>query len=278
MCMGPAPKLDTDSRLRGICYSHSVKVSAKGRGTRTARPQKDATSKGARPEGTALPRRRDARENYQRILRVAAKVFAEHGLGATLADIAKKANVGIGTMYRCFANKDDLILELFAQRFAEVEREALEASQAKDPWEGFVRHFETSTRALGADRGFREFVMGAHTESLGWARGSAPDRIMALLERTDVAVRDHMTNLVRRAKKAGALRMDIQPSDMLVLTIAMQSTVEFGGAEHPDLHRRVIGIMLDGLRVSRSAPSRLPVDALTNEQLASMRGLRGKER
>jgi AcrR family transcriptional regulator len=255
-----------------------VKTSAKSGGTKRARLQKGATSRGATPEGTSAPRRRDARENYERILRVAADVFAEHGLGATLADIARKADVGIGTMYRCFPNKDDLILELFAQRFAEVEREALEASQAKDPWDGFVRHFEASTRALAADRGFREFVMGGYTESLGWARGSAPDRIIALVQRTEAAVRGHMTNLVRRAKKAGALRTDVQPSDMLVLTIAIQSTVEFGGAEHPDLHRRIIGIMLDGLRVSRSAPSPLPVDALTDEQLASMRGPRGKKR
>ncbi len=77
-----------------------MKASAKGGETRRARLQKGATSKGATPEGTTpeattAPRRRDARENYQRILRVAAEVFAEHGLGATLADIARKADVGI---------------------------------------------------------------------------------------------------------------------------------------------------------------------------------------
>lgn len=204
---------------------------------------------------------------------MAAQVFAERGLGATLADVAREAGVGIGTMYRCFANKDDLILAVYAERFVEVEQQVLAASQANDPWDGLVRYFETSARALAADRGFREFVMGGYSETVGWARGATPDRILALLERANANIRGYMTTLVRRARRAGALRRDVQPTDMLVLTIAMHATVEFGGAKYPDLHRRIIGIMLDGLRTSRRSPSPLPVDPLTNEQVAAMRGL-----
>ena len=227
--------------------------------------------RGADKKAETPTRRRDAQENYERIVKVASEVFATRGLSATLADVAAAAGVGIGTVYRCFANKDDLVLELFGQKFAAVERLALVASQAEDPWDGFVRYFEETTRQLAADRGLRQFVLDAYTERPGWARGTAPDRITALMQRTEAAVRGHMATLVRRAKKAGALRKDVEPIDMLVLTVAVQSAVEFSAAMHPELYRRIIGIILDGLRPKRSAPTPLPVAAMTDDQLHAPR-------
>ena len=89
----------------------------------------------------------------QRILDAAAQVFAEHGLGATLADVAGRAEVGVATVYRRFANKDDLILALFADRFAYWEQQARLAAESEDVWAGSLRYFEESTEALVRDRG-----------------------------------------------------------------------------------------------------------------------------
>jgi AcrR family transcriptional regulator len=125
----------------------------------------------------------------QRILAAAGEVFAERGLEATLADVAARAGIGVASVYRRFANKDELILELFAGRFTQWEQLASEAADAPDPWDGFVRYFESSTEALVRDRGFRELVLGAYTASAGWARGSAPDRLYALFARSEAAMR-----------------------------------------------------------------------------------------
>jgi AcrR family transcriptional regulator len=207
-------------------------------------------------------------DTSQRILAAAGEVFAERGLEATLADVAARAGIGVASVYRRFANKDDLILELFAERFAHWEQLASEAADAPDPWDGFVRYFESSTEALARDRGFRELVLGAYTASAGWARGSAPDRLYALFAQTEAAMREHHTRLVRRAQAAGALRADVEPSDMLVLTMSVQATLNLAAASaRPDIYRRVLAIVLDGLRPARSGPSPLPVGPLSDDDL-----------
>ena len=204
----------------------------------------------------------------QRILDAAAQVFAEHGLGATLADVAGRAEVGVASVYRRFANKDDLILALFADRFAYWEQQARLAAESEDVWAGFVGYFEESTEALVRDRGFRELVTGAYTATAGWARGAAPDRLYTLFAQTEAAMRDHHVRLVRRAQEAGVLRGDIAPTDMLVLTMAVQATVGLAAtANRPDVYRRVLGVVLDGLRPARSGPTPLPVGPLTDADL-----------
>jgi AcrR family transcriptional regulator len=209
-----------------------------------------------------------ATEMSQRIVDAAGEVFAEQGLGATLADVARRAGVGVATVYRRFANKDELILALFADRFAYWEQQARRAAESEDAWAGFVHYFEESTEALVRDRGFRELVTGAYTATAGWSRGTGPDRLYALFAQTEAAMREHHVRLVRRAQDAGVLRRDIAPSDMLVLTMAVQATVSLAAtARRPDIYRRILGVVLDGLRPSRRGPTPLPVEALTDDDL-----------
>jgi len=210
----------------------------------------------------------------QRILDAAAEVFAERGLEATLADVAARAGVGVATLYRRFANKDDLILALFAERFAYWEQQARKAAEWPDVWAGFVRYFEESTEALVRDRGFRDLVTGAYTASAGWARGTGPDRLHALFAQTEAAMREHHIRLVRRAQQAGVLREDIAPTDMLVLTMAVQATASLAAASRrPDVYRRALGVVLDGLRPARSEPTPLPVPPLTDADLLAARAV-----
>jgi AcrR family transcriptional regulator len=209
----------------------------------------------------------------ERVLAAAREVFAEEGLGATLADVATRAGVGVASVYRRFANKDELILELFAGEFARWERLAAEAADAADPWEGFVRYFEESTDALTRDRGFRQLVLGSYSANVGWSRGSAPDKLIELFASTEAAMRAHHTRLVRRAQAAGALRADVEPIDMLMLTLSVQATLNLhAAASRPDIYRRVLGIILDGLRPARAGVTALPVGPLTDADLHTVPG------
>jgi AcrR family transcriptional regulator len=216
------------------------------------------------------PTRSDAKANLEKLLTSAAEVFARDGLSATLADVARHAGVGVGTVYRRFANKDDLIYELYAPRFKDAERQAREASEVEDPWEGFVRFFEQTARELADDKGHRELVMGGSTDSMGWARGTPPDRLVELFGQSREVIGGHLITLVRRAKEAGKLRGDFEASDMMVLSLGVLAAIDFGRPQHPELYRRTIGLILDGLCVARDSPSQLPVPALTGVELVSL--------
>ena len=218
-----------------------------------------------------MPLRRDARSNLERVLASAAAVFAAHGLDATLADVAREAGVGVGTVYRRFANKDDLIYEVYAARIRASEQLAADAAAATDSWAGFVEFFEMSIRQLATDRGLRELTMGGYTERLGWARGSSPDGLAALIEENHRTMGVHLTALVRRAKEAGVLRADFEATDMMLLSMSVQSTIALGGGTHPDLYRRALGFILDGLRPHRTRPTDLPTPALTDADLTQLR-------
>jgi AcrR family transcriptional regulator len=218
---------------------------------------------------TAL--RRDAQSNLERVLSAAAEVFATQGLGATLADVAKHAGVGVGTVYRRFANKDDLIYEVYAAPIRAGEELARAASTAPDVWDGFVRFFELSIQMLANDRGLRELTTGGVTASLGWSRGTPPDRLAALMQENHQTMGTHLIKLVRRAKKAGELRADFHATDMMMLSLGVQATMALGGTERPDLYRRALGYLLDGLRPTRTGVTKLPAPPLSDADLLRIR-------
>ncbi|HEY4020331.1 MAG TPA: helix-turn-helix domain-containing protein [Pseudonocardiaceae bacterium] len=207
--------------------------------------------------------------NLDRILSAATEVFARNGLSATLADVATAAGVGVGTVYRRFANKDELIYEVYADRVHATEKLAQEASDARDVWAGFVRFFEETIRDLATDRGLRELTTGGFTELVGWARGTSPERLVGLLDENHRVMGRHLTKLTDRAKATGRLRTDFHPTDMMLVSLAVQSTIDFGGAERPELYRRVLTFMLDGLAPDRPTP--LPEPPLTEAELLTIR-------
>src|SRR5437870_11403927 len=110
---------------------------------------------------TDRPLRKDAKLNRRKILDAARELFAERGLGVTLNDLAHHAGVGVGTVYRRFPDKAQLIDGLFEQRleeFAELMNAALDDA---DPWPGFAGFLERALELQAADRCLRELVLGA---------------------------------------------------------------------------------------------------------------------
>lgn len=212
--------------------------------------------------------RRDARANLDRVQTAAAEVFAGQGLGATQADIARRAKVGVGTIYRRFPNKDDLIFEIYEPKLREGEELARRAADYENAWEGFAWFIEQSSFELANDRGFRQFILGGFNEVLGWSRSDPSSTLADLLSDTDARVSQTLAGLLDRAKAAGDLREDFEVTDVQVISAAIQATVSFGGADNPGLYRRVVGLLLDGLRPSRQAPTTLAVRPLTEGELS----------
>ena len=200
----------------------------------------------------ARPLRRDAERNRQRILAAAGELFAERGLGVTLDDIARHAGVGVGTVYRRYPDKDVLIDALFEQRL-ETLCEAAEAGLAhSDPWEGLVLFLERGGELQAHDRGLKDLVgSSAHG---GGCVVHARERLRALA-----------TQLFDRAKEAGVVRADAVPFDAPLIFLMLGTVMDRTRDVEPELWRRYLGLILDGLRPAAATP--LPVPPLLPEQL-----------
>jgi len=132
-------------------------------------------------------------------------------------------------------------------------------------------YFRDSLREVVEDRGFRELTLGAYTNKLGWSRSGSPDRLLEAVGRIEQAMLPHHVNLVRRAQADGGLRKDLDPSDMLVLTMAALATAEFAGGAFPGLPERVATIILDGLRPRRDSATLLSDTPVNDAALFALR-------
>src|SRR3954465_13661350 len=107
--------------------------------------------------------RADARRNREAVIVAAKKLFADQGLDAQIPDVARAAKVGVGTVYRHFPTKDDLIAALAVERFERLAEKAREGIEAEDPWEGLCDFIRFAARLQADDRGLCE-VMGSRPE------------------------------------------------------------------------------------------------------------------
>ncbi len=179
------------------------------------------------------PRRADAARNFDALLAAAREAFAEHGAEASLEDIARRAGVGIGTLYRNFPTRRHLFEAVYANEVDELCLAAEELS-AEPPWEalaGWLRRFVAYTVTK---RAVRDALEGEETDVFTACRQSMFDAGTPLLE---------------RAQQAGAVRSDMSIDDLLRLVSGI-SSVAFPDEEQRD---RVLGIALDGVRGGRGA-------------------------
>jgi AcrR family transcriptional regulator len=191
--------------------------------------------------------RADAQRNRQRLVEAARDVFAERGIGVTLDDIARQAGVGTGTAYRHFPNKNALIEALMVERVEELRGIAEECLDDPDPWRGLCGYLERALAYQAADRGFKDILFS----------GRARENVALARQRLAPVV----VKLVRRAKEAGAVRADLDTSDVPVINLMVNTIVDFGRDVEPELYRRYLQIVLDGLR-ARPEHETLPVKAL----------------
>jgi AcrR family transcriptional regulator len=210
--------------------------------------------------GTATrPLRRDAQANRERIVAAARAAFAAHGIDASVEDIARRAGVGIGTVYRRFPAKEDLVDAVFADTLAEMEVVAREALAAEDAWEGFCGFLERAFALHAENRGVKDVVLAR-----------APARARA--EAARARMRPLIRLLVERAQAQGALRADFAPEDVPALFWAVGRVIEASGEVAPGYWRRPLGFVLDGLRASAATP--VAHAPLTRAQLERASGRR----
>jgi AcrR family transcriptional regulator len=198
--------------------------------------------------------RADAARNRERILAAAAEAFAEGGLGVTMDEIARRAGVGVGTVYRRFPDKDQLIDALFEQRIAGFVALAEEAAEVPDAWESLVRFFEGAVAQQAADRGLKEVVLSSVHGQDRVARARA--RIGPIVEA-----------LIERAQADGALRADVAGPDLALVQFMLGALADSTRDVDPGQWRRFLTIVFDGLRTRRDAPSPLAPPALDYDGL-----------
>ena len=210
------------------------------------------------------PLRRDAERNRQRILDAARVVFADRGLSGSHDDIAREAGVGVGTVYRRFPDKEQLIDALFEARIQEIADVARAAAAHPDPWEGLVSFLTRAQELQSQDRGLKELVLGG---ARGAERGLAARSLIAPLA----------AQILERAKDAGVVRSDIELTDIPMIQLAIGTIAEASRDIAPDAWRRMMTLVIDGLRTDR-VQSELEPPALDQDQANDVMACYGASR
>jgi AcrR family transcriptional regulator len=234
-----------------------VTVSKAARST----PSEDASRDGRPAKWT----RRDAEENRARLIEVATEVFAERGLDVTLDQIAARAGLAVGTIYRNFPSKAALIEVVFEHRGAQFAQVAHDANAHEDSWAGLVYFVEGMNTLMAGDRGLRDVFMSTRDGAEGIAR--TRDEYGPAVEQ-----------LIARAKADGHLRPDVERSDLFMVDVMIDAARRYAGPVDSEQWRRCLAVVLAGLRRPPSADvAELPGSPLSRAKLArAMRKAAGR--
>jgi len=188
------------------------------------------TAPGA-PTLVTRPKRADARRNYEKVLTAAREAFAEGGESTALEEIARRADVGIGTLYRHFPNRQALLEALYAAEVEEMCRSAAELDDS-DPWEALNGWLERFIAYIGTKRALA-------SELLNYMD---PDAALFQVCRTSLF--EAGEPLLKRAQEAGVVRPDVDIGEVIqmVIGIAKIPASDRKQTEH------ILRVALDGLR------------------------------
>lgn len=198
------------------------------------------------------PLRADAERNRKRLLDAARTLFAERGLDVSMDDIAQAAGVGVGTAYRRFRSRDEIVNALFDERLEEMHARARAAEEDPDPWHALVTFFTNAARAQAQDRGFKQLLFSSQEgrEKVGRMRA----QVVPVMER-----------VIGRAKAAGQLREDVDVVDFTVISFMVGAVVDFAAPVDERLWERYIALLFDAMRPGSASP--LPRAGLAPDQL-----------
>jgi len=194
--------------------------------------------------------RADAQRNLVRVLDAAREVFAEQGVDAPVTEIADRAGVGVGTIFRRFPTKDDLLVAVVEQRTQQLIEAADLALESPDPG--------------AALRGFMETATAMQISDVCWCEAGADlfER-EGIRELTDVLV-GKIGELLTSAQTAGQIRSDVRALDIPVLLMAVAKSGLMLEDAVPGAWKRYLSIILDGLRPEAARP--LPRRPLSRRQ------------
>jgi AcrR family transcriptional regulator len=183
------------------------------------------------------PKRADARRNYEKVLTAAREAFAEGGESTALEEIARRAGVGIGTLYRHFPNRQALLEALYVGEVEEMCRSAAEQLDDSDPWEALNGWFERFIAYIGTKRALA-------AELQNYLDQDAP-----LFQTCRTSLFEAGEPLLTRAQEAGIVRKDVSIGEVIqmVVGIAKMPTAD------PKQNEHILRIALDGLRYRTDA-------------------------
>jgi AcrR family transcriptional regulator len=202
------------------------------------------------------PLRADAKRNLARIVEAAHDVFAEQGIDAPISAIAERAGVGVGTIFRRFPSKDELLVAVLLHRGEQLTAAMREALTAEEAGPAFRAFLQTGVEAQLEDRCFCDAI---GTDLL--ARSE--------LEAVFDEVHGGLARLLRRAQKAGAIRGDVTAEDLLFVVHGVARTGLMLEEVAPGAWRRQLGLALDGLRPEAATP--LPRRPISRRQFLAAR-------
>lgn len=198
------------------------------------------------------PLRKDAERNRDRIVAAARAAFAERGIDVSVEEIARRAEVGMGTLYRRFPTKGDLVDAVLEDAVAEVCQAAESALELDDPWVGFTTFLERVFELHVRNRGLKDVIASARHDR-------------RRLDALRAQMRPLVSEIVGRAQAQGTLRADFAAEDVPMLFWTGGRVAEVTADVAPDHWRRYLGFVLDGLRAGAATP--LPRPPLTRAQL-----------
>jgi AcrR family transcriptional regulator len=185
------------------------------------------------------PLRADAARNRELLLAAAADEFAEHGLDASVADIARRAGVGKGTVFRHFATKDDLLAAIVLDRIGALSAAGERLLQAADPGAALLEFLTVAAQQ-------RQQLDLSVLQGAGELNPEVA-RVRAQMFQTVHA-------LVERARQHGTVRADVTGTDVILLMCAPNYVTSYLPDAPPDLWQRYLAIIFDGLRAEGAHP------------------------
>jgi AcrR family transcriptional regulator len=188
-------------------------------------------------DATGRPRRlrADAARNREAVVCAAREVFAEAGLDAPLDEIARRAGVGIGTLYRRFPCREQLVSAALIDKITAYADAAERALAEPDPWAGFAGFVRRICAMQAGDRGLADLLL------ITLAPGEQLEAIRARANRSVIA-------LIDRAKAAGRLRADMVGEDLLLMLIGNNAIAAATGGDAPCALPRFVALMLDAFQ------------------------------
>jgi len=220
--------------MRNVVPFRKQKMKTRKLATSEGEDREDAAGEGAGREGQAAkPVRADAQRNVDALLEAALAVFATSGVDAPVREIAVKAGVGVGTLYRHFPQRSDLIAAVFRREVDACATAAIALAAAHPPGEALARWMQRYAAFIATKRG-----LAAALHSGDPAFDSLPGY---LKERLQPALR----SLLDAGVAAGEIRADVDPSELLKAVGSLCMSARDLG---PDYARRMVALLVDGLR------------------------------
>jgi AcrR family transcriptional regulator len=194
-------------------------------------------------EVNVRPLRADAARNRARVLDAARTAFAEAGLDVGVEEIARRAGVGKGTLYRRFPTKEALVRAIFEDILEEIERIVAEAESEPDAWTAFTAYLQATARMQASNQGFYDVV----AQRMGAAALSGEQRRR---------VTDSTARILKRAQDGGVVRADLVPEDVTIMLRMVGATTRPApdGSPMDDHWPRFLGLLQDAIRPAAATP------------------------